>query len=134
MSKNKFLASCRSPTALKRPDSSKQWHCRQFAKFQSILSFIRCDDNKFRPIRRSTDQFAAIRELLNSVMNNCQKSYFPDADVTVDEQLFSCRLRLVCIYDKQFIFVLHVNPFILIFCENKLKYRDSIFMQMTIFK
>jgi len=62
-------------------------------KFQSILRYIRFDDKNSRPIRRSTDKFAAIRELWNSVMDNCQKSYFPHADVTVDEQLFPCRSR-----------------------------------------
>ena len=36
---------------------------------------------------RSTDKFAAIRELWHLVMDNCQKSYFPHANVTVDEQL-----------------------------------------------
>ena len=33
------LASCRLPTSLKRPDRSKQCHCRQFAQ---IASFVAC--------------------------------------------------------------------------------------------
>ena len=37
----KPLASCRSPTALKRPDRSKQCHCLQFAKcIASLLHFF----------------------------------------------------------------------------------------------
>ena len=57
-------------------------------KFQSILRYIQFDDKNSIPIRRSTDKFAAIRELCNSVMDNCQKSHFPHADITVNEQLF----------------------------------------------
>ena len=75
-------------------------------KFQSILRYIRFDDKNSRPIRRRIDKFAAIRELWNSVMDNCQKSYFPHADVTVDEQLFPCRSRLVRIFDKQYLLLL----------------------------
>ena len=74
-------------------------------KFQFIHRYIRFDDKNSRPIRRSTDKFAAIRELWNSVMDNSQKSYFPHADVTVDEQLFPCRSRLVRIFNKQFIII-----------------------------
>ena len=56
--------------------------------------YIRFDDKNSRTNRQRTDKFAAIRELWNPVLDNCQKSYFPHADVTVDEQLFPCRLRL----------------------------------------
>ena len=75
-------------------------------KFQSILRYIRLDDKNSRPFRRSTDKFAAIRDLWNSLMDNCQKSYFPHVDVTVDEQLFPCRSRLVRIFNKQFIIII----------------------------
>ena len=79
-------------------------------KFQSILIYIRFDDKNYRPIRQSTDKFAAIRELWNSLMNNCQKSYFPHADVTVDEQLFPCPSRLDRVFNKQFfIFILRIS-------------------------
>ena len=71
-------------------------------KFQSILRYIRFDDKNSRPICRTTDKFAAIQELWNSVMDNCQKSYFPHAGVTVHKQLFPYRWRLVFIYDKRF--------------------------------
>ena len=36
----KPLASFRSPTTLKRPDGSKQCHCRQFAQSASLASCI----------------------------------------------------------------------------------------------
>ena len=41
----KSLATCRSPTALKRPDRSKQCHCLQFAHNASqplVLPLERC--------------------------------------------------------------------------------------------
>ena len=62
-------------------------------KFQSILRYIRFDDKNSRSLRRQTDKFAAKRELWGSVMDNCQKSYFPGANVTINEQLFRCRAR-----------------------------------------
>ena len=62
-------------------------------KFQSRLRYIRFDDKNSRSLRRQTDKFAAIRELWDSVMDNCQKSYFPGANVTINEQLFRCRAR-----------------------------------------
>ena len=62
-------------------------------KFQSILRYIFFDDKNSRSLRRQTDKFAATRELWDSVMDNCQKSYFPGANVTINEQLFRCRAR-----------------------------------------
>ena len=62
-------------------------------KFQSMLRYIRFDDKNSRSLRRQTDKFATIRELWDSVMDNCQKSYFPGANVTINEQLFGCRAR-----------------------------------------
>ena len=41
--------------------------------FKSILRYIRFDDKNSRSLRRQTDKFAAIRELWDSVMDNCQK-------------------------------------------------------------
>ena len=62
-------------------------------KFQSILRYIRFDDKNSRSLRRQTDKFAAKRELWDSVMHNCQKSYIFGANVTINEQLFRCRAR-----------------------------------------
>ena len=62
-------------------------------KFQQVLRYIRFDDNATRTQRRGSDKFAAIRELWESVMLNCQKAFFPHANVTIDEQLFPCRSR-----------------------------------------
>ena len=53
------------------------------AMSRNILRYIRVDEKTSSTTRRKKDDFAAIRELWNTV--NCQKSYFPHADVTVDE-------------------------------------------------
>ena len=75
-------------------------------KFHSILRYIPFGDKNSRPTRRRTSKFAAIGELWNSVMDNCQKSYFPHNDVVVDEQLFPCQSRLDRNFDKQFIIII----------------------------
>ena len=62
-------------------------------KFQQVLRYIRFDGKAKRTQRRDSDKFAAIRELWESVMLNCQKSFFPHANVTIDQQLFPCRSR-----------------------------------------
>ena len=68
-------------------------------KFKSILRYIRFNDKNSRSLRRQTNKFAAIRELWDSVMDNCQKSYFPGANVTIDDQLFQCRARYIILAD-----------------------------------
>ena len=68
----------------------KQW---LETSFQQVLQYIRFDDNASRTQRRGSDKFAAIRELWENVMLNCQKAFFPQANVTIDEQLFPCRSR-----------------------------------------
>ena len=51
----KPLASCRSPSALKRPDRSKKCHCLQFAKcIASLLHYYKLllPSHEFRTIDR----------------------------------------------------------------------------------
>ena len=62
-------------------------------KFQLVLRYIRFDEKATRTQRGGTDKFATIRELWESVIMNCQKAFFPHANVTIDEQLFPCRSR-----------------------------------------
>ena len=57
-------------------------------KFQQVLRYIQFDDKATRTQRRGSDKFAAIRELWESVMLNCQKAFFPHADVTIDKHFF----------------------------------------------
>ena len=54
-------------------------------KFQLNLGYIRFDDKASQIQRRGTDKFAAIRELLENVMFNCQKAFFLHPNVTIDE-------------------------------------------------
>ena len=68
-------------------------------KFKSILRYIFFDDKNSRSLQRPTNKFAAIRELWDSVMDNCKKSYFPGANVTIDEQLLPCRARFIILAD-----------------------------------
>ena len=91
--------------------------------FQSILRYIRLDDKNSRPIRRRTDKFATIRELRNSGIDNCQKSYFLYADVAVDEQRFPFQSSLVRVFGKQFIIIiaLRICSFLSIFLQNQLE-------------
>ena len=42
---SKTLASCRSPTALKRPDRSKQCHCLQLIEFSHFFYFKHCNSS-----------------------------------------------------------------------------------------
>ena len=66
-------------------------------KFLLVLQYIRCEDKATQTQRRGTDKFAAIEELYESVMLNCQKAFFPHANVTIDEQLFPCCSQCSCI-------------------------------------
>ena len=43
----KPLAFCRSPTALKRPDRSKQCHCLQFCYVEIVLNIFPLHPNLF---------------------------------------------------------------------------------------
>ena len=62
-------------------------------KFMKILRFIRFDDKRTRPRRRENDKYAPIRDLLETAMNNAEKSFFPYGGVTIDEQQFPCRSK-----------------------------------------
>ena len=61
--------------------------------FKSIQRYICFHDKNSRSLRRQTYKFAAIRELWNLIMDNFQKSYFPNPNVKSDEQLFLCKAR-----------------------------------------
>lgn len=62
-------------------------------KFLMILKLLRFDNKDSRASRKQTDKYAPIRELWTTVMDNCQKCFFPHGFVTIDEQLFSCKSR-----------------------------------------
>ena len=54
------------------------------------LSF---DDFQRRKQRRETEKFCLISEVWNSFIENCKKYYVPNFDLTIDEQLFACKIR-----------------------------------------
>ena len=54
-------------------------------KFQLNLGYIRFDAKASQIQRRGTDKFAAVRELLENVMFNWQKPFFPHPNITTDE-------------------------------------------------
>ena len=51
------------------------------------------DDKQTREQRRSTDKFAAVRDLWNSFVAQCKDIYSPSECLTVDEQLLGFRGR-----------------------------------------
>ena len=57
-----------------------------------VLRYIRFDEKATQAQRRGTDKFAAIRQLWESVILNCQNSFFPHANVIIDKQLFHVAL------------------------------------------
>ena len=59
-----------------------------FRKQIQEISFNLLLDIFVLTILQRTVKFAAIPELWNTLIDNCQKSFFPHADVAVDEQLF----------------------------------------------
>lgn len=62
-------------------------------KYFLILKLLRFDSKDTRESRKANDKFAPIRDVWNTVMDNCQKCFFPFGSVTIDEQLFSCKSR-----------------------------------------
>ena len=62
-------------------------------KFRSIMRFLRFDDRNSRKTRVSTDKFALIRDVWDRFIENCQASYRPSAELTIDEQLLTSRSR-----------------------------------------
>ena len=62
-------------------------------KFENIMKNLRFDDRTTRSTRKVTDKFCHIRELWDSILDNCAKCFKPNASVTIDEQLMGCRAR-----------------------------------------
>lgn len=60
-------------------------------RFQQILRVIRFDNAFTRSARKKTDKAAPISDIWIMLMKNLQTNYYPDGNVTVDEQLFPFR-------------------------------------------
>lgn len=62
-------------------------------RFRFLLSFLRFDDKATRHERRLVDKFAPIREIWDTLIDNCKKYYSVHQNCTIDEQLVSFRGR-----------------------------------------
>ena len=61
--------------------------------FKTIMKHLRFDDASDRSSRRISDKFCLVSEIWKDFIQNCQKCYVPDFDLTIDEQLFPCKTR-----------------------------------------
>ena len=62
-------------------------------KFQLVLRYIRFDVKATQTQQIAPDKFEAVIKLWESVMLNCQKAFFPNSKVTIDEQFPPCCSR-----------------------------------------
>jgi len=62
-------------------------------RFEFIAGRIRFDDKTTREEGKKTDGLAAVREIWDLFINNCQMNYTPSEFLTVDEQLLGYRGR-----------------------------------------
>ena len=77
---------------------SKEWGHPIFAstlsrnRFESIMKHLRFDNVSTRAERRTkSEKFCLISETWNAFIENCQKCYVPNLNLTIDEQLFPCK-------------------------------------------
>lgn len=64
-----------------------------YNRFRFLLRCLRFDDIRSREERRQSDKLAAIREVFQLFLENCQKSVVPGPNLTIDEQLVAFRGR-----------------------------------------
>lgn len=62
-------------------------------RFKLIRGILRFDNVETRQGRLARDRLAAVRLLLDSFVNNCQRAYVPGESLTIDEQLYPYRGR-----------------------------------------
>ena len=77
----------------------KSWGCQMFLqamprdRFVEIMRFLRFDLKTKRRRNLLQDKFALVSQLGNSFISNFQKAFIPQWNITVDEQLLSCKPR-----------------------------------------
>ena len=59
-------------------------------KFLLVWQYIQFNDKATQAQQRGTDKLATSKELWKNVMLNYQKTFFPQANLTIAEQLFLC--------------------------------------------
>ena len=75
------------------------WGCALFSKtmsrhrFLEIMKYLRFDLKSKRRRNLEKDKFCLASSLLNPFIENCQKAFSINANITVDEQLLPCKAR-----------------------------------------
>ena len=62
-------------------------------RFKTLICCLRFDDRRTRNQRKETDSLAPVRIIFETFVNNCQKSFSPGENLTVDEMLPGFRGR-----------------------------------------
>ena len=62
-------------------------------RYKELLTYIRFDLRETRSMRLNTDKFALFSIIWNRFIDNCKSHYFPNENITVDEQLFPTKAR-----------------------------------------
>lgn len=62
-------------------------------RFKTLIRCLRFDDRNTREERKTVDRLAPVREIFQKFIQNCQKSYIPGENVTIDEMLPGFRGR-----------------------------------------
>lgn len=78
---------------------STSWGCAMFNKtmprhrFCEIMTHLRFDMKTERRQNLASDKFCLASEIWDPFIENCQKAFIPEQDITVDEQLLPCKAR-----------------------------------------
>ena len=57
-------------------------------RYKELLTYIRFDLRETRSMRLNTDKFALFSIIWNRFIDSCKSHYFPNENITVDQQLF----------------------------------------------
>ena len=78
---------------------NRLWGCALFSKtmprhrFLEIMKYLRLDLKSEKRRNQEKDKFCLASFSWNPFIENCQKAFRPNANITVDEQLLPCRAR-----------------------------------------
>jgi len=77
----------------------KNWGCSLIKqtmardRFLQIMKYLRFDVKSTRSLRLQEDKFALVSTMWKDFVDNCQRCYNPNTNLTVDEQLLSTKSR-----------------------------------------
>ena len=78
---------------------SKKWGPPIFSqlmsrnRYKELIRYLRFDIRSSRSERLKSDKFCLFSVIWNRFIDNCKACYIPNADITVDEQLFPTKSR-----------------------------------------